>query len=51
MRPAQIIGYDPINTRPNGVDLVHHMDLFLCDETLGDRFSTPADCSSFSVFM
>ena len=36
---------------PEGKDLVHHIDLFLCDDLLKDRFRVPGECGSFSAFM
>lgn len=31
--------------------MVHHIDLFLCDDLLKDRFRVPGECGSFSAFM
>jgi hypothetical protein len=50
---AQIVAYEPLVSLPAGpaVDIVHHMDLFVCDDTLGERFASPAACGAFSAFM
>lgn len=52
LRPAQV-GYDPLIDTPNGVNLVHRMDLFMCDDSLDARcrFRQPTDCTQYSAFM
>eukprot|EP00039_Didymoeca_costata_P030812 m.31475 g.31475 ORF g.31475 m.31475 type:complete len:427 (-) comp8322_c0_seq1:92-1372(-) len=51
IKSSQIIGYDPLIDTPEGLDLIHHIDLFMCDDSLADQFFTPQNCGSFSMFM
>ena len=43
---VQLIGYEPLLT-----EVVHHMDVFLCDDKLGSRFVSPGQCNTFQGFM
>eukprot|EP00040_Diaphanoeca_grandis_P023239 m.126102 g.126102 ORF g.126102 m.126102 type:complete len:420 (+) comp29177_c0_seq1:199-1458(+) len=48
---VHFLGYDPIISPEDGLDIIHHIDVFQCTDAIGDRYKTVGDCMFISDIM
>lgn len=48
---GHFVGFEPVVALAGAEDVVHHMNIFRCDDAIGNKFAVPGECGDISSVM